>query len=83
MSQDTMHRTQIQLEQWQYQYLVEKAHQTRSSISDVIRRLITQAAHAQAPAERGSDPIFSIIGIGKGDGSPVSRDHDRYLYGKD
>ena len=83
MSQDSMHRTQISLEKWQYQYLVDRARQTRSSISDVIRRLVTQAAQAQEPAQRDGDPIFSIIGIGKGDGSPVSRDHDRYLYGKE
>ena len=28
------------------------------------------------------DPVFDLIGIGKGDGSPVAREHDKYLYGK-
>jgi negative regulator of replication initiation len=78
-----MHRTQISLEKWQYQYVVERARQTQTSISDVIRRLVTQAAQAQSSALRESDPVYSIIGIGAGDGAPVSRDHDKYLYGKE
>ena len=80
MARDTMHRTKVSLEKWQYQYLTERARQTRSSISDVIRRLVTQAAEEDMPANRADDLLFSIIGMAEGDGQPVARNHDRYLY---
>lgn len=28
------------------------------------------------------DPVSELIGIGSGDGSPIARKHDKYLYGK-
>ena len=32
--------------------------------------------------DKKADSLSGIIGIGKGDGSPVARKHDRYLYGR-
>ncbi len=77
-----MHRTQISLEKWQYQYLIEQARQTRTSISSVIRQMITKEIATSVPPRSDDDPLFSIIGMVQGDGQPVGRDHDRYLYGK-
>ena len=80
MAHDVMHRTRISLGKWQYQYVVGRARRTQSSISDVVRRLVTQAAGSDMPAERASDPIFSIIGMAEGDGALAGREHDSYLY---
>ena len=83
MVHEAMHRTQISLEKWQYQYLVEQACRTQTSISDVIRRLITQEASTQPPGDRRTDSIFDIIGIAEGDGTRGGREHDRHLYGEE
>ena len=75
------HRTQISLEDWQYQMLLEISKKTKKSLSGTIRDLISEKFSKQ-PERRSKDALLKIIGIGAGDGSPVAREHDRYLYGK-
>ena len=83
MARDSMHRTQISLEKWQYRYVVDQALRTRTSISEIIRRLISEQAGRVVAGQREGDPIFGIIGIASGSGQPVGREHDRYLYSKE
>lgn len=75
------HRTQISLEDWQYQSLVEISKKTRKSLSAIIRELLSEKLLTQA-IDKKTDPISKLIGIGSGDGSSVARKHDKYLYGK-
>lgn len=76
-----LHRTQVCLEGWQHQFLAEKAKKARCSIAKIVRDLISKEA-ARAIKIRRDDPIFEIIGMGEGDGEPVARNHDDYLYGE-
>ncbi len=75
------HRMQISLDDWQYQILVEISRKTKKSISSIIRDLLSEKLLVQT-ANKERDPISEIIGIGRGDGSPVAREHDKYLYGR-
>lgn len=75
------HRTQISLADWQYQELLEISKKTKRSISAIIRDLLSEKLSAK-PVKKEGDPLTDLIGSGSGDGSPVARRHDSYLYGK-
>jgi len=79
--ENTKHRTQVSLEQWQYQRLVELSRRTKRSLSAIIRDLISEKFPAETVDKKG-DPLTKVIGMAAGDGSPVARNHDRFLYGK-
>ncbi|MBI5102720.1 MAG: hypothetical protein HZB33_12930 [Nitrospirae bacterium] len=79
--ENTKHRTQISLEDWQYHMLLEISKKTRKSLSGIIRDLVTEHLSGK-PHGKGGDPILKLIGAGAGDGAPVAREHDRYLYGR-
>ena len=72
-----MRRTNIVLEEWQHQYLRDRAAREKKSLSALIRDLI-QAAAAPPRDRAGRDPVLSIIGIGRGRGR--ARRHDEVLY---
>lgn len=76
----TKHRTQISLEDWQYEFLKEKAKKEKTSISSVIRNLVTEKTKLRHIKK---DPIFSLVGIAKGNGTSIARTHDKHLYKKD
>lgn len=75
------HRTQISLEDWQYEALLEMSKKTKKSLSGIIRDLIAEKLSRQAVRAK-EDPVWGIIGLGAGDGSPVAREHDKFLYAK-
>ena len=75
------HRTQISLEDWQYQILLEMSKKEKKSLSSIIREFLTEKFSKQVVKTK-EDSVWSIIGIGSGDGSPVAREHDRFLYAK-
>lgn len=75
------HRPQVSLEDWQYQILLEMSKKTRKSLSCIIRDLLSEKFSKQAVKTR-SDSLWGIIALGAGDGSPVAREHDRFLYAK-
>ncbi len=75
------HRTQISLEDWQYQTLLNLSKKTKKSLSSIIRELISEKFSMER-MEVQKDSIFDVIGIGAGDGSSVAREHDRFLYKK-
>ena len=76
------HRTQISLEDWQYQAILELSKKTRQSISAIIRELLSDRLLSNT-VDKEKDPLTKIIGIGNGNGKPVARKHDKYLYGKE
>jgi predicted CopG family antitoxin len=76
-----MRQTNISLEEWQYQKLRELAEKEGKSISGLIRELIKEKFKL-AEDEIENDPIFEIIGMGKGEGTDVAREHDKLLYRK-
>lgn len=75
------HRTQISLEDWQYQILLEMSKKEKKSLSSIIREFLSEKFSKQVVKTK-EDSVWSIIGIGAGDGSPVAREHDRFLYAK-
>lgn len=74
-----MHRTQILLEDWQYQALRARAQSEDRSLSELVREIIGRAL--EAPQQQKSR-LQRIEGIGE-DASAYGKDHDRFLYGSD
>ena len=75
------HRTQISLDDWQYQILLDESRRIKKSLSALIRDMITEK-FAVRPGESGCDPVFDIVGIGASGRTTTARDHDAVLYGK-
>ncbi|GAM11494.1 hypothetical protein OR1_03810 [Geobacter sp. OR-1] len=75
------HRTQISLDDWQYQTLLDLSRKTKKSLSALIREMISEKfAPTLGVAE--NDPVYSIVGIGSSGQKHTTRDHDVVLYGK-
>lgn len=74
-----MHRTQIILEDWQYQALRARAEQENRSISDLVRDILRNTL-AQPPRHKGR--LEEMEGVGE-DSASYGRTHDRFLYGGD
>lgn len=74
----SMHRTQISLENAQYDFLIRESRCRKVSLSELIRQLVTQHM-ATKPEE--DDPIESLAGMVEGPGGYGGRDHDYHLYG--
>jgi len=79
MMRTARHRTQISLEGWQYQVLLEVAKREKKTLSQVVREVLSEKFFSKWVQRVDEDPIWGIIGIGSGDGSPVAREHDKYL----
>ena len=75
------HRTQISLDNWQYQVLLDESRKMKKSLSSLIREMVTEKFAAK-PGEAASDPVFDIIGIGASGQTTTARNHDAVLYGK-
>jgi plasmid stability protein len=71
-----MHRTEIILEDWQYQTLRARAEQEGRSISAVVREILRHALDG-SPHQKGR--LRAIEGIAE-DRSAYGRAHDRFLY---
>lgn len=74
-----MHRSQIMLREHQYAYLVTEAQRAGKSISEIVREIIDE--HIKQARDLENDPFFDIIGMVEGDGEPVGRSIDYYVYG--
>lgn len=71
-----MHRTQLILEDWQYQALRARAEREGRSISAIVRDIL-RGALAQPAGDRSK--LGEIAGVGE-DSMAYGRDHDRFLY---
>lgn len=73
-----MHRTQLLLEPWQYEKLRSLAERGGTSISAVVREILSE--HLGARASRAAERLSDVEGIAEGP-EDLGREHDRYLYG--
>jgi len=74
---DVMHSAQVRLEEWQVDALRVRAQGAGTSMSSVIREILT--AHLSERSLVGRDVLASITGIVNGVGGAVR--HDEALYG--
>jgi hypothetical protein len=74
-----MQRTQVLLEDWQYEALKAAAERRRRSVSSLVRDLV--ARDLQPGGGQPRRRLAEIRGIGA-DPQARGRDHDKYLYGK-
>ena len=78
-----MHRTQLLLENWQYDALKTRARREGKSLSQWVREML-KAALAPDPASgrtKKSKGIWAICGIISDPKGHSSEDHDLVLYG--
>jgi len=73
-----MHRTQIMLDDWQYQDLKVAAERTGRSISSLVREAVT--AYLRRQQRPAPTKLAEIAAIGEDD-QASGRDHDTVLYG--
>jgi plasmid stability protein len=73
-----MQRTQILLDDWQYQALKARAQREGRSMSELLRQMLD--AHLKKSGAR-APRLADIRAVGE-DRTARGRDHDRFLYGK-
>jgi hypothetical protein len=76
-----MRETNINLEEWQYQRLKQLAAKENKALSQLLREMV-QERFALEEEEIEKDPLFNVIGLGKGDGANTTRKHDDVIYRK-
>ncbi len=73
-----MHRTQILLEQWQYEALRARAEREGRSLSALIREFVGKAL---SPTDtKPARSLDRLEGVGE-DTAVYGKNHDRLLYG--
>lgn len=79
-----MKRTQIILEEWQYEWLIEGAERQGLSMSALLRQLLTEAIERRQAESWEDDPLWGVIGIAEGpDDGITSENLDQFLYRAD
>jgi plasmid stability protein len=73
-----MHRTQLLLDDWQYQALKARAEAEGRSISDLVRALV--ASYLEGRGGHAARRLAEISGVGEGPPDGAAQ-HDHYLYG--
>ena len=74
-----MHRTQVLLEEWQYEMLRTRAEREGRSIGDLVREILSRA-FTEPREERTQRGLSAIAGIVHEPGLS-GRDHDDAIYG--
>jgi hypothetical protein len=79
-----MKRVQVILEAWQHDWLTEEAERQATSISALLREIVTEAIERRQAEGWQDDPIWGIIGIAEGpDDGITSENLDQFLYETD
>ena len=79
-----MKRVQMILEEWQHEWLGEEAQRQSTTMSGLLRELLTAAIEQRQAATLADDPLWGIIGIGAGpDDGVTSENLDTFLYRTD
>ena len=73
-----MQRTQLLLDNWQYQALKARAQREGRSMSELLRQILDVQFGRSGPQAQRLD---TIRGVGN-DRVARGREHDRFLYGK-
>jgi hypothetical protein len=71
-----MHRTQLLIEEWQYEALKGLSARHQRSISDVVREILMR--HLRKPRRAARARLMALKGIGSDPGA-TGRDHDKVL----
>jgi plasmid stability protein len=72
-----MHKTQVMLEDWQYEALLTLAAEEHRSISDLVREMLTR--YLVGNHEIARQRLAAMEGIGA-DAHATGEDHDAFLY---
>jgi hypothetical protein len=76
-----MKRVQLILEEWQHTWLAAEAEEKSSTMSALLRELLTEAIERRQTAALESDPLWAVVGIGEGpDDGVTSENLDSFLY---
>ena len=72
-----MHRTQLNITDFQYQFLLSESKKTGVSISELIRELLDEKIQPTAKVQALRKEMVGLAKSPKGD---LSQNHDKYLY---
>ena len=76
-----MKRVQLILEEWQHEWLAVEAQRTATSMSALLRQLLTEAIEHRQMDEMADDSLWGIIGMASGPNDDVTSENlDEFLY---
>lgn len=79
-----MKRVQLILEEWQYDWLAAEAERNQTSMSALLRDLLSEGIERRQTATIVGDPIWGVIGMAEGpDDGITSENLDEFLYRTD
>ena len=80
-SETLMVRTHVQFDDQQYEQIRQLAHRQRTSISEMVRRLVRAGMRkgGEPGAGKGPQALLGIAGIGESGLGDLGRRHDHYL----
>jgi hypothetical protein len=73
-----MHRTQLLLEEWQFEELKVMAEREGRSISDLVREIVSERLGKRGMRSTTLDDLAGLVREGPAD---LGENHDHYLYG--
>jgi hypothetical protein len=76
-----MQRTEILLEDSQYQCLLKEAKRLKISLAELLSKVVEGYLTKNMPPD-SEDPLEKLVGIGRGTGEAIGRQHNRWLYGE-
>jgi hypothetical protein len=76
-----MKPVQLILEEWQHSWLAAEAEQKSTTMSALLRELLTEAIERRQTVALEADPLWEIVGIAEGpDDGITSKNLDSFLY---
>jgi hypothetical protein len=79
-----MKRVQLILEEWQHQWLAEEAERQSTSMSALLRQLLTEAIERRQTQGWEDDPLWGIVGLAEGPADGITSENlDKFIYHTD
>jgi len=76
-----MKRAQIILETWQHDWLAQEAEREGTSMSALLRQLLTESIERRQAHDLADDPLWGIIGLGAGPQDGITSENlDKAIY---
>lgn len=76
-----MKRAQIILETWQHEWLAQEAEREGTSMSALLRLLLTESIERRQSQDLTDDPLWGIIGLGEGPADGITSENlDKVIY---